>query len=785
VLSNVVAVVAGNAHSVALDASGRVWAWGANNFAQVGNGTASGNSLLPAQVKDTAGSGFLTGITAIARGKNHTLARKADGGAWIWGDRGIGNTPAPVGGLSNITAVAGGIDFDLALTGASLSVSGPSGTPPTILSGTNVTATWTNAVSPSASNTIGLFPLPAPSSAPRAQIGTTGGASDSQVFPIPLTIQPGTYELRLLSPSGVPLARSTRFLVVASPVSGRPWTAGASSFGQLGDNCAAGSTCADRAVPDLMYRLADVTAIAASASGNHSLALDSIGRVWAWGSNSSGQLGSACAVGLSCSVASQVGGLVGPFVAVAAGGQLNASPARSHSLALHADHTLWAWGANNLGQLGNGCALPCADSPTPMQVKDPTGMGVLTNIVAIAAGRAHSLALRGDGAVFAWGANGDGQLGNHASSDSSLPVQVWAGSGGCCLSGATAIAAGSEHSMAVVGSGVRAWGANFDGQLGSGATGGGSDTPLAVGSLGGVTTVAAGNNFSLALAAGGVYGWGFNSSGQLGNACTLMLDCTDVPTPTRVRGPGGVGFLDSVDAIAAGQFFSLAVRHDGTGWAWGANGSGQLGDGTTIGRTAPVQVYGLTGLTAAAGGSAHTVLLTSASAPASPTPTATPTRTPTASPTATSTATPSPTATHTAVASATPSATPSPTPPNAAPPSVTPTSPPAPPCTPRPSIGVQTTPNGDGRLRVVLTASSNASTPTNVVQAVQITRLTNASVQIGTQSGVTGSYAVVPPAPSLTLLVSRPSAGASTVELTVTDACGAWPTLVGGGPSAF
>src|SRR5205807_2201144 len=115
--------------------------------------------------------------------------------------------------------------------------------------------------------------------------------------------------LRLLSASGVPLARSTRFLVLASPVPGRPWTTGASDFGQLGDNCAVGSTCASRSTADVAYGLTGITAIAASASGNHSLAVDSSGHVWAWGSNSSGQLGSGCTLGTSCSVASQVSGL--------------------------------------------------------------------------------------------------------------------------------------------------------------------------------------------------------------------------------------------------------------------------------------------------------------------------------------------------------------------------------------------------------------------------------------------------------------------------------------------
>ncbi len=106
-------------------------------------------------------------------------------------------------------------------------------------------------------------------------------------------------------------------------------------------------------------------------------------------------------------------------------------------------------------------------------------------------------------------------------------------------------------------------------------------------------------------------------------------------------------------------------------------------------------------------------------------------------------------------------------------------------CTPRPSVAVTSTPNGDGRLRVTIAAGSNPGTPANLLQALQFTRLDNAVVQIGNQTGVSGNYSIAPPASSLTLYVARAAPGASTVEATVQDSCGPWPTLVGGGPSAF
>ena len=92
----------------------------------------------------------------------------------------------------------------------------------------------------------------------------------------------------------------------------------------------------------------------------------------------------------------------------------------------------------------------------------------------------------------------------------------------------------------------------------------------------------------------------------------------------------------------------------------------------------------------------------------------------------------------------------------------------------------------DARLRVTVTAATNAGSAPNLLQSVQLTQLDNAVVDIGSQTGVTGTYNVVPPAPSLTLFVRRANPGAAaTVQATVRDACGPWPTLVGGGPSAF
>jgi alpha-tubulin suppressor-like RCC1 family protein len=208
----------------------------------------------------------------------------------------------------------------------------------------------------------------------------------------------------------------------------------------------------------------------------------------AWGDNFDGQLGGGT-YDNNRTRPVEVGGLRGAKVEALAGGA-------SHTLALKGDGTVSAWGYNRDGELGNGAN---EDSPTPVLVKDfrdPTGH--LSGVRAIAAGSSHSLALKEDGTVWAWGYNFDGQLGDGTEANSTRPVRVGE------LQGVEAIAAGSVHSLALKEDGsVWAWGANDQGQLGNGTKtlGGntlGINTPLKVKDLSGVKLIAAGLDYSLA-----------------------------------------------------------------------------------------------------------------------------------------------------------------------------------------------------------------------------------------------------------------------------------------------
>ena len=335
---------------------------------------------------------------------------------------------------------------------------------------------------------------------------------------------------------------------------GTVWTWGDNSNGQLGN----GST-ADSSVPVNVAVLTGVTAV--SAGNTHSVALRlesgaTTTTVWTWGNNASGQLGDGTTDQRTMPV--QVINL-DSVVAVSAGSD--------HTVALKNDGTVWAWGKNDTGQLGNGSTLASA---APVQV---TG---LSNIIAVAAGANFTLALKNDDTVWAWGKNDTGQLGNGSTSSSATPVQV---SG---LVNVVAIGAGDTHGIAIRSDAttlsVWTWGNNTNGQLGVGTTTQ-HTTPVQVPDLKDVASVAAGADHTVALKTDGtVLAWGSNGNGQLGNGSTTQSDA-----PVQASG------LSGIIAVAGGSQYSMALKNDNTVWTWGSNGNGRLGNGTTTDSLTPVQ----------------------------------------------------------------------------------------------------------------------------------------------------------------------------------------------------
>jgi alpha-tubulin suppressor-like RCC1 family protein len=339
---------------------------------------------------------------------------------------------------------------------------------------------------------------------------------------------------------------------------GTLYTWGNNFYGQLGNTSNNGTDEANPTPTQVPGTYTQVTA-----GQYHSLGLRADGTLYAWGDNYFGQLGNPTNNGNNTPTTTPTQ-VAGTYTQIAAGNY--------HSLAVRADGSLWAWGYNGMGKL---CfPLAVAPTPTPTQVA-----GTYTRV---AAGGFHSLGLRVDGALYAWGYNYSGQLGTTTNNGTSVanptPTQV--------PGTYTQMAAGNSYSLAVRADGsLFTWGNNFYGQLGStsnNGTGVANPTPTQV--VGTYTQVAAGHSHSLALRAdGSLLTWGFNGNGELGSSTNFD---TNTPNPT----PTATGTALPTRSTAAGSSFGLAVRADGTLWAWGDNSNGQLGDGTTTASLVPKQV---------------------------------------------------------------------------------------------------------------------------------------------------------------------------------------------------
>jgi alpha-tubulin suppressor-like RCC1 family protein len=246
---------------------------------------------------------------------------------------------------------------------------------------------------------------------------------------------------------------------------------------------------------------------------------------------------------------------------------------------------IWAGGDNSKGQLGDGT------TSSHLHAIQVPGM---SNMVAVAVGDHHSLALKDDGTVWACGDNGKGQLGIGSNIDQNKFVQITG------LSDIIAIAAGGDHSLALKNNGtILAWGDNSNGQLGNGNTDA-QNSPVQVEGLNNVASLSAGKAHSLALKYDGtVFAWGLNEDGELGNGFDQYES-----TPVQVQG------LSSVKSISAGYYFNMALKTDNTAWVWGDNHLSELGTATkALGAYTPIQISNWTDVTSIAAGGFHALVL--------------------------------------------------------------------------------------------------------------------------------------------------------------------------------
>ena len=253
--------------------------------------------------------------------------------------------------------------------------------------------------------------------------------------------------------------------------------------------------------------------------------------------------------------------------------------------------TPYTFGSNTFGQLGDG-SLSAASRATPGPV---TG---LNDVIDIAGGREHLLALRSDGTVMAWGSDGNGQQGNGPGNTDQYEPEPVPG-----LTGIVDVDDGHYHSIALKNDGTAwAWGYGSFGQLGNDSTSAQVHSPVQFGSLSNIEHVYGGRDMTLVLLDDGtVWCAGSNALGECGTGATT----SKVTTPIEVE-----GISDVVD-LAGGRNHTLAIKNDGTVWAWGDNNSGQLGDGNDEGsREEPEQVAGLTNVVDVAAGADHSIAVT-------------------------------------------------------------------------------------------------------------------------------------------------------------------------------
>jgi alpha-tubulin suppressor-like RCC1 family protein len=701
-LSNVTAIAGGGSACYALTSSGTVWAWGNNSSGQLGNNSTT-NSYVPVQVSN------LSGVTAIAGGGTDGYALTSDGTVWAWGANDseelgdgsggydangneiISDVPVQVSGLTGVTTIASGMRAGYALlsndtvwawgynywgdTGDNSTAQSPvpvqvyvlnlisaGQTPAPVIDtpvyagaasvsgtaepGASILLSVNGAAQPAAAaDGSGNWTVNVPVLSAGANISVTGQASGLSVSYPATTIVAAVTVSSVTNPGGIFVSNGTALGSAGLPTTvqvtlntgattslGVTWDGGNPAYNgsSHGRYTFIGSLAMTGVITNPNNLTASVTVTVSppaattmptiAAGGQNGYAIDSSGTVWSWGDDTYGELGNG-AGGNGIVSHSPVQAYIPAVVKAVAGGTydayaldsngnvwawgrgdlgqmgngasgnaalINNVPVEVPSLskitaiaagwgsgyALDSSGHVWAWGYDSYGQLGNGRSGnggTSADSSVPVQVSG------LPFIKAIAAGTQAGYALDDNGGIWAWGYNGDGELGNATAANSSVAVQVIGNSG--ALSGFTAIASNGPEGYALkADSTVWAWGFNSSGQLGNGKTAS-SETAVQVSNLTGITAIAPG----YALDGNShVWAWGANQYGQLGNNST-----TNSSVPVQVSN------LSNVTAIAAGGA-AYALKSDGTLWAWGYNGDGELGNGTNITSHVPVQITSLT-----------------------------------------------------------------------------------------------------------------------------------------------------------------------------------------------
>lgn len=528
---------------------GTLWSWGANGAGPLGTGSAVSRQY-PAQ------AGSAVDWQQISAGGQFSGGIKTGGTLWMAGlntgnQLGDGtttqrNTHVQIGSATNWSALSLGANHGVALRsdnslwawGTNSSGQVGDGTAVVKTAPTQIVGTWTQA-SAGGSHTAAIKS--------DGTLWTWGLNTNSQLGDGTTTQRNAPVQIGTAT-NWNRVACGTSF-TVAIQTNGTLWAWGLGSSGQLGQ----GNT-SSQSLPVQIGYATDWQSISAGAS--HSLALKTDGRLWGWGLNSSGQIGN----GGTANVTSPLRiGSTTDSVEISAGAAV--------SFARKSDGTLWVWGHSS-----NAGGLPAGFRQRALTQAVPASGASWSQFVS---GSGHQMALRSDGTLWGWGINTSNQLGDGTTTDRRAPVQIGTATNW------RFVTCGGNHNSAIRSDGsLWAWGVGTSGQLGDGAATFRS-SPLQIGTETDWAFVDGGGSHTLAIKTSGtLWATGFNSSGQLGDGTTTQRTTfTQVGTDADWR-----------TASASASSHSLAIKTNGTLWAWGSNTNGVLGDGTSTNRLSPVQV---------------------------------------------------------------------------------------------------------------------------------------------------------------------------------------------------
>jgi alpha-tubulin suppressor-like RCC1 family protein len=535
----VVQIAAGLSHAVALTSDGVVATFGTSNSngQQGTNNTTS--STVPVAIVDAGGVLAGKTVVAVAARQSSTFARTSNGQLFAWGN----NSSGQLGVGDKVQKLAPAL--------VSGSLVGKVVTSMAIGNSTSYAIAADNTLHSWGSNGLGA-------------LGTGLTTPTESLVPTAADMLPF---------AGKTLSQVTAGSLCAAvrTTAGEVFSWGQNGSGQLGSNFPIGRSTAGQV--SFAALGAGLSAVDIHSDGvNFMSACLSDGRMVVWGHATFGRAGNGLPFLRGSPTPIPLSALpVGQIWTLIAAGQ-------NHTLGISTDGKVYAWGSNSNGQLGRGTFGSAF--PTPQAVPSSLIAFNDSIFTAIAGGMNHSVALNQDGQVFAWGLNSNGQLGNGSSTTQPSAVAVATAGTPLAGKTVAKIAAGNNHTLALTTDGVLvAWGSNSEGQIGDNSTAN-RNLATAVsttGALSGKTVVgiAAGALSSYALTADGlIYAWGANVNGQLGDETTAR---STVPVAVSTNGFMAGKFITY---IAASENNAYAVASDGTLFGWGSNSSGQLANGT-------------------------------------------------------------------------------------------------------------------------------------------------------------------------------------------------------------